>query len=104
VAGHLEVERELRVGIGERAGLDLGADSAQVERGLLAGALFNLIAQDQDMDAGEDRPVRHGGAPPDTGVDQGKAEYTPARLDEEQHLARGNPGRQGLERLPAASG
>jgi hypothetical protein len=68
VAGHLEVDPELRVSIGERAGLDLGTNTAQVEHGLLAGALFDVIAQDHDVDACEHRTVGHDGAPPDSGV------------------------------------
>jgi hypothetical protein len=89
------------MGIGECAGADVGTDAAQVEHSLLAGALFDLIAQNQDVDASKNGAVWHGGTPSETGAGQGTAEYSPARPDKEQHLDRGNLDRQRLEPPPS---
>jgi hypothetical protein len=91
VPTHLEVDAKLRRAIGERRGPDLGTDPTQVEHGLLTGALFDVIAQDQDVDAGEHRAVSHGRAPPDTGGAEEKRSIPP-------------PNRRRNSDLPAEAG
>jgi hypothetical protein len=78
VAGYLEKDTELRVEVRERSGPDLGANAFQIEELFFAGEFLDLIAQDQDMDAGENRTVRHGGAPPETGGTGKKRSIPPA--------------------------
>src|SRR5437879_7007836 len=53
--------------IGKRAGPDVSTDAAQVVYILLARALFEIIAQNQDMDAREGCAIRHGRVPPTAG-------------------------------------
>src|SRR5262245_56536575 len=73
------------MGIGEHPCTDVGADAVQVVDGLLAGEFVDVIAQDQDVDAGVHGAVSHGGAPPDNG-DRRKGNYTAPRPDGEQRL------------------
>jgi hypothetical protein len=67
-----------------RRSTDLRADAVQVQELFFAGEFLDLIAQDQNVKARENRAVCHGGAPPDSGVGQVNAEYTGARPDAEQ--------------------
>jgi hypothetical protein len=77
VPSYLEKNAELVMDIRERPGQDLGADAVQVEEVFVAGKFLDLIAQDQDVDAGENGAVSHGGAPLDTGGIGKKWSITP---------------------------
>jgi hypothetical protein len=83
MAGDLEKDAELRMDISERRSTDLRPNAAQVEEIFFARVFLDLIAQDQDVDTGENGTVSHGGAPRDIGVDQVNGPYTAARPEEE---------------------
>jgi hypothetical protein len=89
VAGYLKEDTELRMHMRERRSTDVRANAVQVEELFFAGEFLDLIAQDQDMDTGEDRAVRHGGAPAENRGAREKRKYTAARQDEEQGFAPG---------------
>jgi hypothetical protein len=74
------------------------APRGAAHRSLRRRAALDFIAQDQDVDAGENGTVSHSSAPPDTGVSQVKVEYTLARPDEEQRLAQAAPGTRRQQR------
>jgi hypothetical protein len=78
VAAQLEVGAELRMSVGERRSPDAGANAAQMINHLGAGQPLDLIAQDQDVDAGENRAVSHGGVPLETGGTGKKRSIPPA--------------------------
>jgi hypothetical protein len=84
VAAQLKIDAELRMSVGEGGSPDAGAYAVQLIDHFGAGQPLDFIAQDQDVDAGENRAVGHGGAPRDIGVGQVKGEYTRARPDAKQ--------------------
>src|SRR6516165_9277877 len=65
VAAQLEVHAELWMSIREGRSPDARANAAEVINRLGGGQPLDLIAQDQDVDACENRTVGHDGAPPD---------------------------------------
>jgi hypothetical protein len=60
MAGDLEEYAQLGMNIGKGRSTHLRANPAEVEDIFAAGIFLDLIAQDQDVDAGEDWAVRHG--------------------------------------------
>jgi hypothetical protein len=91
VAGNLEVDAEQGMYIGERRSLDLRANAAQGNEIFCVRQLLDLIADDQNMDARENRTIRHGRAPPATGRTWSKRSIPHAGPERERRLARGNP-------------
>jgi hypothetical protein len=90
VAGYLNVDAELGMYIGKRWSTDLRANAAQVKEIFFPRQFLDLVAQDQNVDASENRTIRHGRAPPAIGRTGQKRSIPHAGLDQEHRLARGN--------------
>src|SRR5207253_460948 len=109
-AAQLEVNAELWMRAGERGGPDARANAAEFMDHVGTGQPLDLIAKDQDVDAGDNRALSHGGAPPDTGGMRNERSIPPpnrtrntALLAEARPFGCPGPSCRCLERLTAPS-
>src|SRR5262249_51684841 len=73
----LKVDAEPGMSVGEGRNPDAGSNAAQVIHHFGTGQTLDLIAQDQEVDAGEHRAVSHGRAPLNTGGAEEKRSIPP---------------------------